>query len=64
MSRIRICLDVFAEMGLIQLEQLPKVLSITITAQGKKVDLTKSRIIRHLERCKQEDYHGNIPTTV
>ena len=64
MSRIRICLDVFAEMGLIRLDQLPKFLSITITAQGKKVDLTKSQIIRRLECCKQEDYHGNIPTTV
>lgn len=42
MSRIRVCLDVFDEMGLIDLEQQAKYLSITITAQGKKVDLAKS----------------------
>ena len=64
MSRIRICLDVFDEMGLIRLEQMPKYLSITITARGKKVDLNKSAIIRQLERCKQEENHGNIPATV
>ena len=64
MSRIRVCLDVFDEMGLIDLEQQAKYLSITITAQGKKVDLAKSAIIRSLERCKQEDTHGNVPTTV
>ena len=64
MSRIRICLDVFDEMGLIRLEQLPKFLCITITAQGKKVDLRKSNIVRRLERCKQEDRHGNLSGSI
>lgn len=52
MARARICLDVFAEQGLIALQCLPGHYHIRITTDGSKVDLDSSRIIRELKRCR------------
>lgn len=58
--RTRICLDVFAEQGLISLEERPTHLSITIHNPRKKVDLTQSAIIRDLIKQKAGDFDGNL----
>ena len=48
--RTRICLDVFAECGLIAADYQQKSIRITLTSDGRKVDLTKSQIITALRR--------------
>ena len=55
MIRMELCLDVFAEQGLIALEHRAQRLSITLTAQGRKVDLEESRILRRLKEKKAGD---------
>ena len=51
-GKTRICLDVLAEQGLVQLEQRPKTLLIRLCANGRKVDLEKSPILIHLKKQK------------
>ncbi len=51
-GKIRICLDVFQEQGLLQLEQRPKLLAIRLTSDGRKVDLAQSAILLHLKELK------------
>ena len=51
-GKTRICLDVLAEQGLLQLEQRPKSLCIRLCANGRKVDLEKSPILIHLKKQK------------
>ncbi len=51
-GKTRICLDVLAEQGLVQLEQRPKTLLIRLCADGRKVDLEKSPILIHLKKQK------------
>ncbi len=50
--RTRICLDVFAEQGLIDLRFSGRVLRVTITSDGRKVDLNKSQTMRRLYKMK------------
>ena len=45
-------LDVFAEQGLLLLEQRPKAMRIELCAAGRKVDLEKSPILIHLKKQK------------
>ena len=52
MTRARVCLDVFAEQGLIALRRYPKYYSIRITSDGHKVNLDDSPIIRRLKHRK------------
>lgn len=47
-----VCLEVFAEQGLLVLEQRPRMLRIRLTSEGKKVDLEQSQILRHLKMQK------------
>ena len=51
-SKIRVCLDVFQEQGLLQLEQRPKLLVIRLTSDGHKVDLERSPTLLHLKELK------------
>ena len=51
-SKIRVCLDVFQEQGLLQMEQRPKLLVIRLTSDGKKVDLERSPTLLHLKELK------------
>lgn len=48
----RICLDVFGELGLLSLSEHQRQLHITITSDGRKVDLDQSEIIRGLKKRK------------
>ena len=52
LSRTRICLDVFAEQGLIEFRCCEKYYTIRITTDGRKVDLNASPIIRRLRAAK------------
>jgi single-stranded-DNA-specific exonuclease len=54
--RTRICLDVFNEQGLLQLELRPKSIRITLSAEGKKADLSRSGILTHLEQLKAGEH--------
>lgn len=51
-GKIRVCLDIFQEQGLLQLEQRPKLLAIRLTSDGHKVDLEQSPILLHLKELK------------
>ncbi len=51
-ARTRVCLDVFAEQGLIEMRPAGRSLRIKITANGRKVDLEKSGIVMRLKRIK------------
>ena len=51
-SKIRVCLDVFQEQGLLQMEQRPKLLVIRLTSDGHKVDLESSPTLLHLKELK------------
>ena len=50
--RAHICLDVFNELGLIELTPHPKYLHIRITSNGRKVDLNASTVLRSLMKRK------------
>ena len=52
LGKIRICLDVFAEQGLILLRENGRSYSIQITADGRKVDLDASPIVIRLRAVK------------
>ena len=52
LSKTRICLDVFAEQGLIELQACRRCYSIRITTDGSKVDLDSSAIVKALRAAK------------
>ena len=53
--RTKICLDVFAEQGLIALRQSGQTIHITLTSAGRKADLDASRILMRLKQRKAGD---------
>lgn len=55
LMRTKICLDVFAEQGLITLREQGQAIQITLTADGRKVDLDGSRILGRLKQQKAGD---------
>jgi single-stranded-DNA-specific exonuclease len=52
LGKTRICLDVFAEQGLIDLQTSRRCYQIRITTDGSKVDLNQSRIVKTLRAAK------------
>ena len=54
LSRIRVCLDVFAEQKLIDLHCSPRYYTIRLTSDGRKVDLDNSPIIKALRAAKNK----------
>ena len=54
LSKTRICLDVFAELGLIQLQTGCRCFQIRITTDGRKVDLNQSGIVKRLRSAKNQ----------
>ena len=53
LSKARICLDVFAEQGLIELKSCRRCCQIRITTDGSKVDLDASPIVKALRAAKK-----------
>lgn len=54
LGKTRICLDVFAELGLIQLHTSRRCFRIRITTDGSKVDLNQSGIVQRLRGQKNQ----------
>lgn len=54
-ARIRVCLDVLAERGLIELEPNPRTIYIKLTPGPGKVDLQSSAILIRLRKQKEGD---------
>ena len=54
-GRIRVCLDVFSEQGLITLEQKPKHILIRLNPIRRKVDLESSAILIRLRQQRDEN---------
>ena len=52
LAKARICIDVFAEQGLLQLQRQSAFVRLHITSDGQKVDLDKSRIVQTLRAAK------------
>ena len=52
LGKLRICLDVFAEQRLIELQCCPRCYTIRITTDGSKVDLDASSIVKALRAAK------------
>ncbi len=48
--RTRICLDVFHELGLLDLQEHQQLIEITLTSDGRKVDLERSLILKRLNK--------------
>ncbi len=55
LGKARICLDVFAELGLIQLRTSRRCYQIRITTDGSKVDLNQSKIVKTLRAIKMKN---------
>ena len=53
LSKARICLDVFAEQGLIELHACRRCCQIRLTSDGRKVDLDASPIVKALRAAKK-----------
>ena len=53
LSKARICLDVFAEQGLIELHASRRCCQIRLTSDGHKVDLDASPIVKALRAAKK-----------
>ena len=53
--KTQVCLDVFEELGLLTITYQPEFLTITLTADGRKVSLENSRILRHLKAGEKPD---------
>lgn len=51
-GRTRVCLDVFAEQGLVQITQRPKLVRIRLCLGARKADLEKSAILNTLKNQK------------
>ena len=52
LGKTRICLDVFAEQGLIELRACGRCYQIRITTDGQKVDLDASPIVMRLRAAR------------
>ena len=54
LGKARVCLDVFAEQGLIELDACRRCYQIRITTDGRKVDLDASPIVKRLRAEKNQ----------
>lgn len=60
-ARTQICLDVFAERGLIALRRVGRRVQITLTSDGTRVDLERSAIMIRLKQLIEETEQDNAP---
>ena len=58
-GKTRVCLDVFAELGLLQITQRPKLVHIRLCAGARKADLEKSAILNNLKNQKAGSNYGS-----
>ena len=55
LSQMMVCLDIFAEAGLLRLERQQNTLSITLLDAGEKKDLSQTNTMQALCRLKGDD---------
>lgn len=48
-----VCLDLFAEAGLLRIERQQRYFTITLTSTGGKADLNQCRTMQMLRRLKE-----------
>ena len=60
-ARTQLCLDVFAERGLIQLRRAGRRVQITLTSDGTKVDLERSEILIRLRHMVEQTEKTDPP---
>ena len=58
-GKTRVCLDVFAELGLLQISQRPKHVRIRLLPGAQKADLEKSAILNNLKNQKAGSNYGS-----
>ncbi len=59
-GRLRVCLDVFAEHGLIRLAMTRNSMKIRLTGSGTKIDLGDSRLLARLKAAASQDTGSRI----
>ena len=53
LGRMLVCLDIFCDVGLIQLQRMHKYISIRLTPGAGKADLNQSQTMQHLLQMKE-----------
>jgi single-stranded-DNA-specific exonuclease len=54
------CLDIFSDVGLIQLQRLHKYLQIQLNNVNSKADLQQSSTMQRLQQVKESESYGNL----
>ena len=53
LQQLMTCLDIFADVGLLEVQRLHKYITIRLTPGDQKADLTQSRTMQTLLRAKE-----------
>ena len=53
LGKLMACLDIFRDVGLLNIQRLHKYISIRLTPGDKKADLSQSQTMQHLLRAKE-----------
>ena len=59
-SLLLTCLDIFSDVGLLQLQRMHKYLQIRLNTIGGKADLHQSNTMQQLLQRKESGYYGNL----
>ncbi len=59
-SQLLTCLDIFSDVGLVELQRQNKYLRICLRSAGGKADLQTSATMQKLLAMKESGYHGNL----
>ena len=60
LGKLLVCLDIFADVELIQIQRLHKYFSIRLLPSQGKADLNLSKTMQQLQAAKESENHGNI----
>ena len=60
LGQLLVCLDIFADVGLLQLTRLTKHLQIQLITPNQKADLTSSATMQRLMNAKESIAYGNL----
>ena len=60
LGQLLVCLDIFADVGLLQLTRLTKHLQIRLITPNQKADLTSSATMQRLMNVKESIAYGNL----
>ena len=60
LGRLLTCLDIFADVGLLQLQHMHKYITIYLAPTDRKADLSKSQTMQRLLAAKESENYGNF----